>query len=431
MTAAAIAPAQPRSASMVRRAVISSVIGNGLEWYDFLVYGFFSTIIAQVFFPSADPLVSALLTAATFAISFLVRPVGGVLLSTYADRFGRKPILTVMILIMGFSTVLIGLTPSYQTIGMLAPILVIIARILQGVSVGAEFASATAMLVEYAPPRKKMLYGSFQMCSQALALALAAFSGYALSTAMTPESLQDWGWRIPFLLGSLITPLGFYIRRFVDESPEYEKDSGPKVRQTPFRTVLAQHRSALLRSCAIMIPGTASNYVWFIFLPGYVVRQLKLPFTSAMLSSLIGGILLFFFVPIMGQLADRWNPRRVWLCGMLAFALLSYPLLAYVVAVPSFERLLLVQAICALPIAAIWAPTPGLLAGMFPTTVRSTGMSIAYNMVVLLFGGLAPFTLTWLVAKTGSDMVPSYYLIACSCLALIALWQADRGEARR
>ncbi|HEV7327996.1 MAG TPA: MFS transporter [Bosea sp. (in: a-proteobacteria)] len=431
MTAVAIESAQPRSASMVRRAVISSVIGNGLEWYDFLVYGFFSTIIAQVFFPSSDPLVSALLTAATFAISFLVRPVGGVLLSTYADRFGRKPILTVMILIMGFSTVLIGLTPSYQTIGMLAPILIIIARILQGISVGAEFASATAMLVEYAPPRRKMLFGSFQMCSQALALALAAFSGYALSTLMTPESLQDWGWRIPFLLGSLITPLGFYIRRFVDESPEYEKDSGPKVRRTPFLTVLAEHRSALLRSCAIMIPGTASNYVWFIFLPGYVVRQLKLPFTSAMLSSLIGGILLFIFVPIMGQLADRWNPRRVWLCGMLAFALLSYPLLSYVVAVPSFERLLLVQAICALPIAAIWAPTPGLLAGMFPTTVRSTGMSIAYNMVVLLFGGLAPFTLTWLVAKTGSDLVPSYYLLACTGLALLALWQADRGEARR
>lgn len=431
MTAATIEAAQPRSASMVRRAVISSVIGNGLEWYDFLIYGFFSTIIAQVFFPSSDPLVSALLTAATFAISFLVRPVGGVLLSTYADRFGRKPILTVMILIMGFSTVLIGLTPSYATIGMLAPILVIIARILQGISVGAEFASATAMLVEYAPPRKKMLYGSFQMCSQALALALAAFSGYALSTLMTPESLQDWGWRIPFLLGSLITPLGFYIRRFVDESPEYEKDTGPKARQTPFLTVLAAHRSALLRSCAIMIPGTASNYVWFIFLPGYVVRQLKLPFTSAMLSSLIGGILLFFFVPIMGQLADRWSPRRVWLCGMLAFALLSYPLLSYVVAVPSFERLLLVQAICALPIAAIWAPTPGLLAGMFPTTVRSTGMSIAYNMVVLLFGGLAPFTLTWLVAKTGSDMMPSYYLLACTGLALLALWQADRGEVRR
>ncbi|SFC90584.1 Predicted arabinose efflux permease, MFS family [Bosea sp. CRIB-10] len=431
MTAAAIDSAQPRSASMVRRAVISSVIGNGLEWYDFLVYGFFSTIIAQVFFPSSDPLVSALLTAATFAISFLVRPVGGVLLSTYADRFGRKPILTVMILIMGFSTVLIGLTPSYQTIGVLAPILIIVARILQGISVGAEFASATAMLVEYAPPRKKMLYGSFQMCSQALALALAAFSGYALSTLMTPESLQDWGWRIPFLLGSLITPLGFYIRRFVDESPEYEKDSGPKVKQTPFRTVLAEHRNALLRSCGIMIPGTASNYVWFIFLPGYVVRQLKLPFTSAMLSSLIGGILLFIFVPIMGQLADRWSPRRVWLCGVLAFALLSYPLLSYVVAVPSFERLLIVQAICALPIAAIWAPTPGLLAGMFPTTVRSTGMSIAYNMVVLLFGGLAPFTLTWLVAKTGSDLMPSYYLLACTGLALLALWQADRGEARR
>ncbi|MFJ5369259.1 MFS transporter [Bosea sp. CER48] len=430
MTAAAIPLGRARSPAMVRRAVISSVIGNGLEWYDFLVYGFFATIISQVFFPSSDPLVSALLTAATFAISFLVRPIGGVLLSTYADRFGRKPILTVMILIMGFSTVLIGLTPSYATIGILAPILVIIARILQGISVGAEFASATAMLVEYAPPGRKMTYGSFQMCSQALALALAAFSGYALATLLTPEALQGWGWRIPFLLGSLITPLGFYIRRFVDESPEYESKGGQNAVRTPFRAVLAEHRSALLRCCGIMIPGTASNYVWFIFLPGYVVRQLKLPFTSAMLSSLIGGILLFVLVPIMGRLADRWSAMSVWLVGMLSFSALSYPLLAYVVAEPSFERLLLVQAICALPIAAIWAPTPGLLAGMFPTHVRSTGMSVAYNVVVLLFGGLAPFTLTWLVARTGSDMMPSYYLLACGALSLLALSLAGRQNER-
>ncbi|CAM5769184.1 MFS transporter [Bosea minatitlanensis] len=431
MTAAAIQSGQPRSPAMVRRAVISSVIGNGLEWYDFLVYGFFSTIIAQVFFPSSDPLVSALLTAATFAISFLVRPIGGVLLSTYADRFGRKPILTVMILIMGFSTVLIGLTPGYATIGVLAPILIILARILQGVSVGAEFASATAMLVEYAPPGRKMTYGSFQMCSQALALALSAFSGYALATLLTPEALQGWGWRIPFLLGALITPLGFYIRRFVDESPEYEREAGKGETRTPFRAVLAEHRNALLRCCGIMIPGTVSNYVWFIFLPGYVMRQLKLPFTSAMLSSLIGGVLLFVFVPLMGQLCDRWSAFRVWLIGMLSFALLSYPLLAYVVAEPSFERLLVAQAICALSIAAIWAPTPGLLAGMFPTDVRSTGMSIAYNVVVLLFGGLAPFTLTWLVAKSGSDMMPSYYILACTALSVLALWLAGRRPAQR
>ena len=162
-----------------------------------------------------------------------------------------------------------------------------------------------------------------------------------------------------------------------------------------------------------------------------MVRQLKLPFTSAMLSSLIGGILLFIFVPIMGRLADRWSAIGVWFAGMLSFSALSYPLLAFVVAEPSFERLLLVQALCALPIAAIWAPTPGLLAGMFPTNVRSTGMSVAYNVIVLLFGGLAPFTLTWLVAKTGSDLMPSYYLLVCAALSLLALALAGRQNAKR
>lgn len=419
-TAARAVPVAP---SAVRRAVLASIIGNGLEWFDFLVYGFFTGIISSVFFPASDVFVSTLLATATFAIAFVLRPIGGVILSIFADKYGRKPVLSFMILIMGFSTVAIGLTPSYATIGIAAPIIIILARILQGLSVGGEFASATAMLTEFAPENRKMFFGSFQMCSQALALALAGFAGYALSVGLTPETLNSWGWRIPFILGALIAPVGFYIRRFVDESPEFARiETTQRVAKTPFRYVLANHFGSLVNGFGAIVAGTVSNYVWFVFLPSFVVKQLKLPFTSVFLSALICGVALFILCPLAGLVADRWGGKRVFTLGVIVFAASAYPMLAYVVEAPSFERLLTAQLLCTIPIAAIWAPAPGLVSGMFPTNVRSTGMSISYNVAVLLFGGLAPFTITWLIGMTGSNLVPAYYIVACSALGLAALW---------
>jgi len=409
------------SAPELRKSIAASVIGNGLEWYDFLLYGFFSPIIANVFFPSDNRLLSFMLTAATFAISFFVRPLGGVVLGVYADRFGRRPVLSAMILIMGLSTVLIGLTPSYAAIGILAPVLIILARVMQGISVGAEFASATAMLIESAPRNSKMLTGSYQMCSQAIAVALASLAGYLPSTLLSPQALHEWGWRMPFLLGAIIAPVGFYIRRFVPESPEFMESTGLR---SPIVDVLSQHRKAGIRSLGILIPGVVSNYVWYIFLPVFITARLKLPFTSVMLSTFICGLTLFILIPMIGHWADRWDGRRIWKWGTICFALLAYPFLHYVMAAPSFERLLVVQLVCIVPIAAIWAPSPALLAEVFPTSIRSTGMSIAYNSVVLLFGGLAPLTLTWLIAKTGSELIPAYYVIGSAILALSAIWIA-------
>jgi len=411
------------SASATRRAVLASIIGNGLEWFDFLVYGFFTGIISSVFFPTSDPFVSTLLATATFSIAFFLRPLGGVLLSIYSDKFGRKPVLSFMILMMGFATVAIGLTPSYASIGIAAPLMIILARIMQGLSVGGEFASATAMLTEYSPPGRKMFFGSFQMCSQAFALALAGFAGYVLSTSLTPEALSDWGWRIPFILGALIGPVGFYIRRFVEESPEFARiESSRAVAKTPLREVLRTQLASIVNSFGVIVAGTVSNYVWFVFLPGYVVKQLKLPFTSVFLSSLACGLALFVLCPVAGHLADRLGAKRLFTVSAIAFAALAYPMLSFIVAAPSFERLLIVQLLCTIPIAGIWGPTPGFIAGMFPTNVRSTGMSISYNLAVLLFGGLAPFTLTWLIGMTGSNLVPAYYIIACTVISMAALW---------
>lgn len=411
------AASAPVDRAAMRRAVASSVIGNAFEWFDFLIYGFFTGLIAKTFFPAEDAFVATVLATATFAISYLVRPFGGVLLGMYADRVGRKPALTLMILMMGLATLLIGATPGYASIGIAAPLLVVLARILQGLSVGGEFASATAMLVEYAPPGRKMLFGSLQMCSQALAISVAGLFGWGLSTLLAPEDLARWGWRVPFLLGLLIAPVGFYIRRRVEESPSFvaARRRGETI---SFAQLLRDHYGALLAGLGVCVVGTVSNYVWFISMPRYVVDELGLPFSDALLGTLLCGAILFALCPLTGWLADRFGARRVLCTGAVLFGVLSYPLLAWVVAAPDLGRLLTAQIGIAIVISLIWGPTPGMMAGLFPTGTRSTGMAVSYNLGVLLFGGLAPLTLAVLIEKTGNNLMPAWYIVFCAALAL-------------
>lgn len=414
-------PADPQA---IRRAVISSVIGNAFEWFDFLIYGFFAAIIARVFFPAEDVFVTTILATSTFAISYLVRPFGGVLLGMYADRAGRKPALTLMILMMGLATLMIGVTPGYAVIGIAAPAIVILARVLQGLSVGGEFASATAMLVEYAPPHRRMLYGSLQMCSQALAISLAALFGYVLTSQLSLPDLESWGWRIPFLLGVLIAPVGFYIRRRVKESPSFVKPTEP----LPFRKILSQHRRPLVAGFGVVVVGTVSNYLWFIYMPLFVVQQLGLPLSDALLGSFICGAILFVLCPATGAAADRFGARRIFTIGTVLFGVLSYPLFAYVAATPTLAHLLTAQISIAVVISLIWGPTPGLMASLFPAGVRSTSMAVCYNVGVLVFGGLAPLTLTALVAFTGNKMMPAYYIMFSAVIALVTLWGGTRDR---
>jgi len=412
----------------MRRAVTSSAIGNAFEWFDFLIYGFFLTFITRAFFPAEDTFVATVLATATFAVSFIVRPFGGVLLGMYADRVGRKPALTLMILLMGLSTLLIGITPTYAEIGIAAPILIILARVLQGLSAGGEFSSATAMLVEYAPPKRKMLFGSLQMCSQALALSFAGLFGYGLSTLLDPEALGSWGWRVPFLFGVLIAPVGFYVRRKVTESPAFEASRSQA--RIPFLTLCTRHWGALVAGFGIVVVGTASNYVWFINMPGYVVKQLGLPFAEALIGILVCGLLLFALCPLAGWLADRLGARRVLSVGAVLFAVASWPLLAWVLQAPDIARLLTAQIAITFFISLIWGPTPGMMAALFPTGTRSTGVAISYNLGVLMFGGLAPLTLAVLIEKTGNNLVPAYYTMFCAALALVLIWVGTRGQVK-
>lgn len=292
------------SRSQTRRAVLASVIGNGLEWFDFLIYGYFAKIIAQVFFPVGNGFVSITLTLATFAVGFVVRPLGGIVIGACADRYGRRKTLSLLILLMAASTLMMGLTPSYAAIGMAAPLLVVLARILQGLSVGGEFATAAAMLTEYAPPGRKMFFGSFQMTSQAVALLLSSLCSYLLTTQLSHQSLVTWGWRVPFLLGALVGPVGFYIRHKVGESPEFvqlRERLGHAPRQS-LRTFIRERGDAALCAMGVIIIGAATNYLWHSYMPLYVEHQLHLPLKNALFGTAISGLIGIVGYPLAGSL---------------------------------------------------------------------------------------------------------------------------------
>lgn len=411
-------------ARRVRGAIAAAVIGNGLEWYDYIIFGFFAANVAAAIFPAEDPFVSTMLTAATFAVSYVVRPVAGVLLGIYADKAGRKPALTLMMTLMGLAMLIIVVTPDYSVVGVVAPLLVILARLLQGASIGGEFAAATALLREFAPDRRKEFYSSFQMGSQALAQMMAGGVGLVVSLSLDPSDLQAWGWRIPFAVGLLIVPVGIYVRFRVDESPEFAEllEASQRQVRVPVSRLFTEHRTSILAGFGATIAGTAAAYTWVIYLPTFVVQQLGLPASNVLASTFISGFLFFFGALVAGRLADRFGSWRVVVSGVLAFGIAVVPTLIFVVSAPSFTRLLISQVLAVTLLGIMSGAGPGLMASVFPVEVRSTGMGISYNVSVLLFGGLAPLTLTWLIGVTGDVLMLAYYGVFTATLALLALW---------
>ncbi|MEO8784599.1 MAG: MFS transporter [Bradyrhizobium sp.] len=421
----------PIDARMRRRVVLASILGNGLEWFDFVSYGYFASIIAKVFFPAGSDL-ALMLTYATFAVGFLVRPIGGIVLGAYADRHGRRQALSLLIVMMAFGTLTLGLTPAYASIGILAPIIVVLGRVVQGISIGGEFGSATALLVEYAPPNRRMMYGSFQMSSQAIGRVLATSIGLPVLLLLPPATVQDGAWRIPFLIGSLIGPFGFYMRYRLAESPEFLKLLAHKAdaARAPVREVLRHHWLEVISAIGLTIIGTSLTYIWNTYLPTYVVEQLHLPLWQGLLGVAVTSAVGIGTCILGGFLADVYGPYRTFFLFTAISALISYPMLAYVLAAPGFGRLFLAQFVVLTVFGLLQGSGPGLLAGLFPVSVRSTGMAISYNVGVTVFGGFAPLTVTWLIATTGNKLMPAFYIIAAAMLSIVVVG-STLGSVRR
>jgi MHS family proline/betaine transporter-like MFS transporter len=410
-------PAQPDVAEAPPwRAVISASIGNALEWFDLVVYGFFAGTIAKLFFPTGDDTVSLLLTLGTFGVSFFMRPLGAIVIGAYADRAGRKKALTLSIMLMFIGTLLISVVPTYASIGLLAPLVLVIARMLQGLSAGGEFGSATAFLAEHAP-RRRGFFASWQVASQGLTTLLAAGFGAVLTGNLSADQMASWGWRIPFFFGLLIGPVAYYIRRNVDESPEFAKIEATT---TPIADTFSHQKERLLLAVGIVVLGTVATYL-VLFMPTYGVRQLGLPASVVFTATMMVGVIQMLIAPVFGHLSDRFGRVRIMLTAAVLMLLTIYPMFSILVGHPTFGTLLAVETIFGLLMTAYFAPVPAILSELFPTQTRTTGLSLSYNTAVTIFGGFAPFILTWLISATNDKLSPSYYLLFAASISIAAL----------
>ncbi|MCL2886080.1 MAG: MFS transporter [Betaproteobacteria bacterium] len=415
-----------------RRAVIAAVLGNAFEFFDFAIYGMFAVVIAKVFFPAVNDVNSIMATVAVFGAAFVLRPIGGVLLGMYTDIAGRKKALSLMMLLMALGTGLIGLTPSYAAIGIAAPLLIVLARLLQGFSMGGEFSGAVSMLIEFAPKHRRGLYGSWQMSSQGLAFSLGSLSAFVLTQGLSPAALESWGWRIPFLLGILIGPLGFYLRWRVGESPEFAEalKMQPKPARSPLREVLSRFPKEMMCGFGLIVVGAAASYVVIIYLPIFGVKHLGLTLGQVQLSTFLACLILLALCPLAGYASDRVGRKPVLFAAMTAYALMVYPLFSHLLANASLAAMILTQCALAVGMSFFWGPMPATMAELFPVRIRSTGLSLSFNLGGALFGGLAPLYLTYLLKETNNLMMPAYYLLVSAVFGLIATWALDFDRAR-
>jgi len=406
------------------RAVAAATVGNALEWFDFVVYGFLAVTIARLFFPTGDETVSLLVALATFGVTFVIRPLGAVVLGAFSDVHGRKAGLTLTIALMMVGTAIIAFVPTYSVIGPLAPMLIVVARLIQGFSAGGEFGSATAFLAEQ-NPQSRGFFASWQFASQGLTTVLAAGFGAALGMLST-EQLDGWGWRLPFIFGLLIGPIAYYIRRHVDETAEFQ---ALQHNRTPLRDALRDGKKRLLIALGTVVLCTVAMYT-ILFMPIYATRQLGLPAAGSFLASLLTGAIQLALIPLIGSLSDRYGRLPITFAAAIAILLTIYPMFVWLASSPTLQTLLIVQAIIGLLVAGYMGPLPALMSELFPTHMRTTGLSISYSLGVAIFGGFAPFINAWLIEVTGSKLAPSFYLMFAAAISIAALMSVRRFDVR-
>src|SRR6201996_2191951 len=408
----------------VTKLVVATSLGNALEWFDISVYAYFAVYLSKAFFPAKDPTTSLLLTFGTFALTFLARPIGGGLLGTYADRYGRKASLLLSIVMMTLGTLAVACMPTYAHVGLLAPQLVIVARLVQGFSAGGEFGSSTAFLVEHMPGQRGFV-ASWQFASQGMSSLLGAGFGALLTSTLNEADLQSWGWRIPFLFGALIGPVGLYIRNRIDDAtaPPAEKHD------TPVRNVLTTQKFRVLLGVGTIAAATAVNYL-IIYMPTYVVKALHLSPAIGYLASFAAGLAGMAFNPVAGWISDRVG-RTTYMIAMGVMLLLAiFPVYLLLASKPSGTvivlAVLLLGSLKALYLGAVAA----LMSELFPASTRATGLGLSYNIGVTAFGGSGPAIATWLgsFALIG-DLAPGYYLTAVCLFSLWALITINRTRA--
>lgn len=408
------------------RIIFATSIGNALEFYDFFIYSFFAITMSQIFFPSGDSNVSLLLAIGSSTVSFISRPIGAIFLGAYADKHGRKAALTLSITLAATSSLAIGLMPGYAVIGAAAPLLVVVARLVQGFAVGGEFGSSTALLIE-STTNRKAFFASWQYASQGLTIVFAALVGICITTFLSSEQILAWGWRIPFLIGVSVAPVGFFIRTRLKESPEFLREQAAR-KGAENRARLDRDAAKVIVSIGLVALGTSVGQVIVNYMPVYAAQQLHLPPLFAFSALVLNGGVQFVVCPMIGAFADRVGAAKVALTAAMFSLIFVIPMYWYLNAWPSFVTLLVFLLGVSVLKAAYAGALPVIMGEFFPTSVRSRGLSISYAIGVTLFGGFGTLLVAWGIHVTGDKLFPAYYVFLTCVISLVALLIAYRSR---
>lgn len=415
-------------AARARTNVIAVALGNAVEFFDFGTYATFAVMIGHTFFPTKSPFVSLLLSVSVFGLGFVVRPLGAVLIGAYADRAGRKPAMMLTLVMMAVGTGVIAILPGYDTLGIAAPILLVATRLVQGLAWGGEAGPATTYILESAPLDRRGSYACWQVATQGFAAVVAGLTGYGLSAALPEAALNAWGWRVPFVFGLLVLPIGIYIRRKLADT--FHKDDAPTATSEILQELNKSHRRPIVIGLLILLGSTITQY-FLNYMTTFALTQLHLPGGVAMLATLVTGIALAVFAIAGGRLCDRFGRRAVLIWPRVALLLLIFPALSLIVSHPTplvfLSTISVLSALHGMSGAALIV----LIVESFPSRVRSTGFSIVYAVAVSLFGGTAQLIITWLIGTTGNPLSPVAYLLAANTICIGAGFMAAETKPAR
>jgi MHS family citrate/tricarballylate:H+ symporter-like MFS transporter len=424
-----IAPPTNDASRSKLATVLRVTSGNFLEMFDFFLYGFYATYIAKAFFPVSNEYASLMLTFVTFGAGFLMRPLGAIVLGSYIDRIGRRKGLIVTLSIMACGTLMIAFVPTYATLGVAAPLLVLTGRLLQGFSAGVELGGVSVYLSEMATPGHKGFYVSWQSASQQVAIIVAAAIGYGLNVSLSPAEISEWGWRIPFVIGSLIVPFIFVIRRSLQETGEFlARTHHPSVAEV-YRSMI-RNWGVVLAGMMLVVMTTVSFYLITVYTPTFGRSVLKLSTTDSLIVTFCVGISNFFWLPVMGSLSDRIGRRPILVAFTILTVLTAYPVLAWLVAEPTFAKMLAAELWLSFLYGSYNGAMVVALTEVMPVSVRTAGFSLAYSLATAIFGGFTPAVSTWLIQLTGDKAAPGYWMSCAAVSGLAATVLLYRGLVR-
>ena len=405
----------------VRKAAVASFIGNFVEWFDYASYGYLATIIAAVFFPPEDPAAGLLMTFAVFAISFFIRPIGGIIWGNIGDKHGRRNALSLSILIMSGATFLIGILPTYEHVGFFAPLLLVLIRMVQGFSASGEYAGASSFLVEYAPKNRRGFYACLVPASTGVGLLAGSLSVTCMHQFMSPEFMHTYGWRIPFLLALPLGWIGRYIRLHLEDTPAFkEMESSQEITKTPLRSLFKDYRREVFCAFGVSCLNAVGFYVILSYMPTYMSVEMGVEHSTAFLAETLSLCAYIVLIFMMGTLSDRFGRKTMLITASIFFMAFSVPLFSMINS-NALMHILLIQIAFGAMLTINDGTLACFLAEVFPTKVRYTGFAFTFNLANALLGGTAPFICTWLIQVTGNKMMPAWYLVFWSAVAFTAM----------